>query len=75
VIFDDLTPRKVIAGLLPDVLVKGGDWPGDKIVGRGGSGKKLPAGAWSPFTVVAPAIRQPPFLQKITRRLRREASA
>jgi D-beta-D-heptose 7-phosphate kinase/D-beta-D-heptose 1-phosphate adenosyltransferase len=34
VIFDDLTPREVIAGLLPDVLVKGGDWPGDQIVGR-----------------------------------------
>ena len=34
VIFDDLTPRDVIARLLPDVLVKGGDWPGDKIVGR-----------------------------------------
>src|ERR1700676_1754167 len=30
VIFDDLTPREVIAGL----LVKGGDWPGDQIVGR-----------------------------------------
>ena len=34
VIFDDLTPREVIAGLLPDVLVKGGDWPGHRIVGR-----------------------------------------
>jgi D-beta-D-heptose 7-phosphate kinase/D-beta-D-heptose 1-phosphate adenosyltransferase len=34
VIFDDLTPREVIARLLPDVLVKGGDWPGDRIVGR-----------------------------------------
>lgn len=34
VIFDELTPREVIAGLLPDVLVKGGDWPGDQIVGR-----------------------------------------
>jgi rfaE bifunctional protein nucleotidyltransferase chain/domain len=33
-IFDDLTPRRVITALLPDVLVKGGDWPGDKIVGR-----------------------------------------
>jgi D-glycero-beta-D-manno-heptose 1-phosphate adenylyltransferase len=33
-IFDDLTPQKVIAGLLPDILVKGGDWPGDQIVGR-----------------------------------------
>ena len=34
VIFDDVTPREVIASLLPDVLVKGGDWPGDQIVGR-----------------------------------------
>ena len=34
VIFDEPTPREVIAGLLPDVLVKGGDWPGDQIVGR-----------------------------------------
>jgi rfaE bifunctional protein nucleotidyltransferase chain/domain len=34
VIFDDLTPQRVIAALLPDVLVKGGDWPGDQIVGR-----------------------------------------
>lgn len=34
VIFDDLTPQRAIAALLPDVLVKGGDWPGDQIVGR-----------------------------------------
>lgn len=34
VIFDELTPRRVIAALLPDALVKGGDWPGDQIVGR-----------------------------------------
>lgn len=34
VIFDEPTPQKVIAALLPDVLVKGGDWPGDQIVGR-----------------------------------------
>jgi len=34
VMFDDLTPREVIARLLPDVLVKGGDWAGDQIVGR-----------------------------------------
>jgi D-glycero-beta-D-manno-heptose 1-phosphate adenylyltransferase len=33
-IFDDLTPQKVIARLLPDILVKGGDWAGDRIVGR-----------------------------------------
>jgi len=34
VVFDELTPREVIARLLPDILVKGGDWPGDQIVGR-----------------------------------------
>ena len=34
VIFNELTPREIIAALLPDVLVKGGDWPGDQIVGR-----------------------------------------
>ena len=34
VIFDDLTPQRTIAALLPDILVKGGDWAGDKIVGR-----------------------------------------
>ena len=34
VIFDDLTPRETIAALLPDLLVKGGDWPGDQIIGR-----------------------------------------
>jgi rfaE bifunctional protein nucleotidyltransferase chain/domain len=34
IIFNEPTPREVIARLLPDVLVKGGDWPGDQIVGR-----------------------------------------
>jgi D-beta-D-heptose 7-phosphate kinase/D-beta-D-heptose 1-phosphate adenosyltransferase len=33
-IFDQETPRELIARLLPDVLVKGGDWPPEKIVGR-----------------------------------------
>jgi rfaE bifunctional protein nucleotidyltransferase chain/domain len=33
-IFDEPTPQRVIAALLPDVLVKGGDWAGDQIVGR-----------------------------------------
>ncbi len=33
-IFDDLTPRAIIATLLPDILVKGGDWSVDNIVGR-----------------------------------------
>ena len=33
-IFEEPTPQQVIARLLPDVLVKGSDWAGDKIVGR-----------------------------------------
>ncbi len=33
-IFEELTPQRVIAALVPDVLVKGGDWPGNQIVGR-----------------------------------------
>ena len=34
VIFQQITPREIIAALLPDVLVKGGDWAGDQIIGR-----------------------------------------
>ena len=34
VIFPELTPREIISRLLPDVLVKGGDWPGNQIIGR-----------------------------------------
>jgi rfaE bifunctional protein nucleotidyltransferase chain/domain len=33
-IFDDLSPRTLIAELLPDVLVKGGDYSLDQIHGR-----------------------------------------
>ena len=33
-IFDDLSPRSLIARLLPDVLVKGGDYGLDEIHGR-----------------------------------------
>lgn len=33
-IFDNPTPREIIAALLPDVLVKGGDWGVAQIVGR-----------------------------------------
>jgi rfaE bifunctional protein nucleotidyltransferase chain/domain len=33
-IFDDVSPRSLIAALLPDVLVKGGDYALDEIHGR-----------------------------------------
>lgn len=47
-IFDDISPRSLIATLLPDVLVKGGDYSLDEIHGReeveaaGGSVISLP---------------------------------
>jgi rfaE bifunctional protein nucleotidyltransferase chain/domain len=47
-IFDDVSPRSLIAELLPDVLVKGGDYTLDQIHGReeveaaGGSVVSLP---------------------------------
>ncbi len=33
-LFSEPDPYRVIAELQPDVLVKGGDWPVDKIIGR-----------------------------------------
>jgi len=32
--FSEETPQKIIARLLPDVLVKGGDWSPEEVVGR-----------------------------------------
>jgi rfaE bifunctional protein nucleotidyltransferase chain/domain len=48
VVFDEDDPLKVIEYLVPDVLVKGGDWPEDKIIGAdvvkkaGGEVKRIP---------------------------------
>lgn len=48
VIFTESTPTKLIESLAPDVLVKGGDWPVEKIEGskfvlaRGGEVRSLP---------------------------------
>lgn len=47
-IFDEPTPLNLIETLRPDILVKGGDWPVEKIVGsdfvlkNGGDVKSLP---------------------------------
>ncbi len=46
--FDEDTPAAIIAALRPEVLVKGGDWPADRIVGaaetlaRGGRVVSIP---------------------------------
>ncbi len=34
VLFDEDTPAAIIRAVQPDVLVKGADWPADRIVGR-----------------------------------------
>lgn len=34
VLFDEPTPQELISKLLPDVLVKGGDWGPNEIIGR-----------------------------------------
>jgi D-beta-D-heptose 7-phosphate kinase/D-beta-D-heptose 1-phosphate adenosyltransferase len=33
-IFEELTPLELINCLKPDILIKGGDWPEEKVVGR-----------------------------------------
>ena len=64
VIFDEPTPREIIARLLPDVLVKGGDWGLDAIVGRteveAAGGRVVSAElepGWSTSSIVA-TVRQ-----------------
>ena len=48
IVFDEPTPARLIEEIQPDVLVKGGDWPVDQIVGarsvlrRGGRVESLP---------------------------------
>jgi D-glycero-beta-D-manno-heptose 1-phosphate adenylyltransferase len=62
VIFDEPTPREIIAALLPDVLVKGGDWPGDQIIGR----EEVEAAGGQVISVpVAPGYSTTAILQKI----------
>ena len=34
ILFDEATPREIVSRVLPDVLVKGGDWGPNEIVGR-----------------------------------------
>ena len=63
-IFDEETPRQLIAALLPDVLVKGGDWPIEQIVGReeveaaGGRVLSLPYRQGSSTTDIIERIRK-----------------
>jgi D-beta-D-heptose 7-phosphate kinase/D-beta-D-heptose 1-phosphate adenosyltransferase len=63
-IFDDLTPQAVIARMLPHVLVKGGDWRPDAIVGRaeveaaGGSVVSIPfIEGYSTSSIISAALK------------------
>lgn len=66
ILFDEDTPARVIAELQPDVLVKGGDWSVDKIVGadvveaRGGKVVSLSLLPGYSTTSIAERIRERP---------------
>jgi D-beta-D-heptose 7-phosphate kinase/D-beta-D-heptose 1-phosphate adenosyltransferase len=66
-VFSDDTPYQLINALQPDILVKGGDWPPDQIVGadlvraRGGTVRSLPfARGYSTTTLVKKVQRRMP---------------
>jgi D-beta-D-heptose 7-phosphate kinase/D-beta-D-heptose 1-phosphate adenosyltransferase len=63
-ILDDLTPQAIIARMLPQVLVKGGDWRPNAVVGRaeveaaGGIVVSIPVVAgFSTSTIIQAALR------------------
>jgi D-glycero-beta-D-manno-heptose 1-phosphate adenylyltransferase len=81
IIFHELTPREVIARLLPDVLVKGGDWPGDQIVGReeveaaGGRVVSIPVVPGYSTTTILQKIREGTSPSKINEMAQAEDSS
>ena len=66
VLFDEPDPGRLIAEILPDVLVKGGDWTPDTIVGRetveahGGVVKTIPLVPGVSTTALVEKIRKTP---------------
>jgi D-beta-D-heptose 7-phosphate kinase/D-beta-D-heptose 1-phosphate adenosyltransferase len=62
-VFDELSPRRLIAALLPEVLVKGGDYALDEIHGReaaGGRVHSLPFVAGASTTDIIERIKTVP---------------
>jgi D-glycero-beta-D-manno-heptose 1-phosphate adenylyltransferase len=65
IIFDEDTPRDLIAAVQPDVLVKGADWAEDAIVGRdivearGGRVVRVPIEPGHSTTTIVEKIRRP----------------
>lgn len=64
VIFDELTPQRIIEEIEPDVIVKGGDWKPEEIIGsdfvlkRGGKVFSLPLKGDFSTTAIAEKINQ-----------------
>lgn len=64
VLFDEVDPGRLIGDILPDVLVKGGDWTPDKIIGReiveahGGVVKTIPLVPGVSTTAIVEKIRK-----------------
>jgi D-beta-D-heptose 7-phosphate kinase/D-beta-D-heptose 1-phosphate adenosyltransferase len=62
-LFDQDTPLELINALVPDVLVKGADWPLDRIVGReeveagGGRVERIPLTEGRSTTALIEAVR------------------
>ena len=69
VLFGEPDPGRLIADLQPDVLVKGGDWPPDRIIGRetvearGGVVKTIP---------LVPGVSTTALVEKIRKNVKRE---
>ena len=60
-IFNETTPQNLISALLPDVLIKGGDWKLEEIIGK----KKLKASGGKVCTIdFVPKNRQPAVIEK-----------
>ncbi len=63
-IFDDISSQGIIAHMLPNVLVKGGDWKSDQVVGRaeveaaGGRVVQIPAVPGRSTTALIDAARK-----------------
>jgi rfaE bifunctional protein nucleotidyltransferase chain/domain len=66
VVFPEPDPLNLITALQPDVLVKGGDWPVDRIIGRevverrGGTVKTIPLVPGMSSTALIQRIRSQP---------------
>ncbi len=64
VVFDEDTPAELVRAIEPDVLVKGADWPEDRIVGRetvearGGEVVRVPVEAGYSTTAMVEAIKR-----------------